>query len=319
MKREPKIAIVIPNFNGKELLESCLKTIKANTSFSNYEIIVVDNGSTDGSVEKIRKDFPEVLLITNPQNFGFSKACNQGARLALERGADYLLFLNNDTKILTKNWLEELLAVALSDEKIGIVGPRITGSYEYYPREGYYPSVLSELIKPKTYPPLGEVNLVAGVAFLVSKRLIEKIGLLDEVFSPFLCEDMDYFIRARKMGFKIFFTPKVVIAHVGSATIKKIDDERRNYVFFIHKRNTLIFTKKHFSILRFVWEVIVGFAGAFMVKKDPEQPFSLRNIQPNKEPLQRLHLLIKAIVDAFLAEPNIPHYAAREPKPLSQG
>jgi len=309
MKREPKIAIVIPNFNGKELLENCLRTIKANTSFQNYEIIVVDNGSTDGSVEKIRKDFPEVLLITNPQNFGFSKACNQGARLALERGADYVLFLNNDTKILTKNWLEELLVVALSDEKIGIVGPSITGSY---PSRGYYPSVLSDLIKPKTYLP-GEVDLINGAAFLVSKRLIEKIGLLDEVFSPFGFEDTDYFIRTRKMGFKIFFTPKVVIAHVGSATVKKIGEERRNYVLFIGRRNTLILIKKHFSILRFMWEVVVSFASVFVVRKDPEQPLGLRNIQPKKKPLQELRLLIKAIADAFRAEPNIPHYAAQKP------
>jgi GT2 family glycosyltransferase len=298
--KNPKVAIVIPNFNGRELLANCLESIKSTTSYPNLEIIVVDNGSTDGSVEMIRRKFPEVVLITNPENLGFPKACNQGARLALNMGADYILFLNNDTKILTKGWIEKLVEIANQDEIIGIVGPKITGRIEYPPTNRIWPSRLSEVFKQKTFPTSTvQVNFIAGVAFFVSRRLIDGIGLLDEIFSPFLCEDMDYFIRTRKAGFKIIFTPDVIIDHVHSATIGRISEEKQDYVFFIHKRNSLILARKHFSILWFLWEVMFGLFEAIFVRRDLNRPFYLFNIRPSIRFRRRVILLLKAIVFAL--------------------
>jgi GT2 family glycosyltransferase len=300
--KNPKVAIVIPNFNGRELLANCLESIRSTSSYPNLEIIVVDNGSTDGSVEMIRRKFPEVLLITNPKNLGFPKACNQGARLALSRGADYILFLNNDTKILTKGWIEKLVEIANQDETIGILGPKITGRVEYPPTNRIWPSGLSEVFKQKTFPTSTvQVNFIAGVAFFVSRKLIDRIGLLDEIFSPFLCEDMDYFIRTRKAGFKIIFTPDVVIDHIHSATIGRISEEKQDYVFFIHKRNSFILARKHFSILWFLWEVMFGLFRAFFVKRDPNRPFYLFNIRPTKRFYKRVILLLKAMGFALSA------------------
>jgi len=296
----PKVAIVIPNFNGKRLLASCLKSVEKSTAYPNLEIIVVDNGSVDGSVEMVKKKFPKVLLIKNPKNLGFPKACNQGARLALRRGADYVLFLSNDTKILTEGWIEKLVEIASQDETIGVVGPKTVGKIEYPPTCKIYPSGLSVLFKQRTFPTSTiQVNLVAGVAFLVSKKLIDKIGFLDETFSPFLCEDIDYFIRTRKAGFKIIFTPDVVVNHIHSATIGKIAEERQDFVYFVYKRNSLVLARKHFSFLWFLWEIAFGLAGCFFVKKDPNRAFQIVKIKPNKRFFKRINLLLKAIVSAL--------------------
>jgi len=316
MKRWPKVAVVIPNFNGKNLLADCLRSIKNTACYPNLEIIVVDNGSTDGSVEMIKRKFPEVLLITNSKNLGFSKACNQGACLALERGADYVLFLVNDTKVLTQRWVEKFVRIAEQDKTIGIIGPKVVGTIQYPPTNKLYPSGLAEIFKVKTFPSrTTPVNFISGAAFFVSRKLIKTVGLLDEAFSPFMCDDLDYFIRTRKSGFKIIFTPEVVIDHVHSATIKKIAEKKADYVYFVHKRNSLILARKHFSVFWFLWEIAFGFVGAFFEKKDVDKPFYVFNIKPNKRFHKRLSLLLKAIVAALTVKESKPFPSATVANP----
>jgi len=119
----PKISIVIPNWNGQRFLADCLDFL-SKINWPDYQVIVVDNGSTDGSSEFIRNDFPQVILIENRENRGFASACNQGIKWGLKCGADYVLLLNNDT-VVAPDFLTKMAEAAEADEKVGIVGAKI--------------------------------------------------------------------------------------------------------------------------------------------------------------------------------------------------
>jgi len=106
MKKIPKVCVVIVNWNLRDYLEKCLKSLR-NTNYANFEVIVVDNGSQDGSVEMIRKKFPEVHLIINEQNLGYVKGNNQGIKFALEKfNPDYIVLANSDIEFIQKKLVE---------------------------------------------------------------------------------------------------------------------------------------------------------------------------------------------------------------------
>lgn len=109
----PKVSVIIPNFNGKGLLSSCLESL-AHVNYSNLELIVVDNGSEDGSIFYLQKNFPKVKVLSLGANFGFGRAVNEGAKVAKGK---YLMFLNNDTQV-TKNFLYPLVSALGENRKI---------------------------------------------------------------------------------------------------------------------------------------------------------------------------------------------------------
>ena len=118
-----KVTIILLNWNGKEDTIECLESLK-HITYPNYEILLVDNGSTDGSVECFRERYPGMEIIENGENLGFAEGNNVGIRRAMDEGADYVLLLNNDT-VVDPEFLGELVKVGESDPKIGIVGPKI--------------------------------------------------------------------------------------------------------------------------------------------------------------------------------------------------
>ncbi|PIZ71178.1 MAG: glycosyltransferase family 2 protein, partial [Candidatus Portnoybacteria bacterium CG_4_10_14_0_2_um_filter_44_20] len=117
---KPLVSIIIPNLNGEKFLEDCLESLREQTC-RNFEIILIDNGSTDNSVSRAKKFFPEVKIIKNQENLGFAKANNQGFEISK---GEYIATLNNDT-VVDRNWLKELVAVAEKDENIGMVASKI--------------------------------------------------------------------------------------------------------------------------------------------------------------------------------------------------
>ncbi len=121
--RIPKVSLIILNWNGKDVLQECLRSA-GGLDYPNYDIIVVDNGSTDGSQGFIQQNFPKVYLIENGQNLGFAEGQNIGIRYAMGEGADYLFVLNNDITF-DRSVLKELIAAFEDDESIGIAGPRL--------------------------------------------------------------------------------------------------------------------------------------------------------------------------------------------------
>jgi len=293
MKKNPKIAIVIPNWNGRELLRNCLESIKKNTSHSNYEITVVDDASTDDSVEMVKKEFPDVRLICNKENLGFPKACNRGIKYALEKcNPDYVLLQNNDTEIIQKGWLESLIAVAEHDDEIGIVSCKIiqpSGELQH----------AAGLVKPWewSWAELGdqekitEVDVVTGQAFLMRKEVIEKIGLLDEGFSPFLWEEFDYCIRVKKAGYKIVFDPKVTLIHHGKASIKKKGED---VIFFVDKRNKVRFMLLNFPLKWIILETPYDILSLFLEKKDQRIRLTPTNVKIRRNFSKKLGLFLKA-------------------------
>jgi hypothetical protein len=203
-KKYPKVSIVILNWNGKELTYNCLKSIKKKTNYPNYEIIVIDQCSTDGSIEMIEKNFLEVKLIKNRENVGFSAGNNQGFRIAKGK---YIMMLNNDT-LVTPNWLSTLVDVMESDESIACVGSRIVSSLED--------------VKKERKRDVEEVQTAGGAAMLIRKSVIRRIGDLDaKNFSPIYGEENDWCYRARNHGYKVVIANKSIVIHLGSTAMKK--------------------------------------------------------------------------------------------------
>jgi len=219
--KNKKVCIIILNFNGKNLIRNCLESIKNNTLYKNYKVIVVDNASTDSSVEIIRKNFGWIDLVQNKKNYGFSKGNNIGIKYALKKyNPDYFLLLNNDTKV-TKNWLTNLVKVAESNKRIGILGCRQL-NFKGKPAisAGW---ILPHKVKYYWGNEIKEVNWVSGACWLIKKEVIKKIGFIDECFTYY--EETDFIARARKAGFRIVYVPSSVIYHKGGVTYKKFDDE----------------------------------------------------------------------------------------------
>jgi GT2 family glycosyltransferase len=232
----PITYLVIVNWNGRQILQKCLTSLFANTANANCKVVVVDNASTDGSVEMVQENFPQVNLIRNAQNAGFSKANNQAIRLALENGAKQILLLNNDVEITAPKWLKELSEVLESDSKIGIVGCKllypdgtiqhaggvITLRVPHHRGEGEEDT--------GQYDKVEFVDYVTGAVLLIKSDVVRRIGLLDEGFSPLYYEDTDWCVRARLSGCKVAYTPKpALIHHCGSSSSKLASETKRFY------------------------------------------------------------------------------------------
>jgi len=219
------LSIIIVNWNTRELLKQCLASIDYPA-----EIIVVDNGSTDGSREMISDQWLMVKLIANNKNLGFAKANNQGIKIAK---GEFILLLNSDTKIKS-NSLKKLITFAKRKKDWGVVGPRLLnqdGSIQF--SCFHFPSIkgafeqfwLGKIGAFEKFAPKGkketEVEAVAGAAFLIPRKVIARVGLLDERYF-FYFEDLDYCRRVKKAGLKVYYLPEAEIIHFhGSSAQKK--------------------------------------------------------------------------------------------------
>ena len=228
----PLVYVIIVNFNGLEYTKRCLESL-AKAKYSNFEILVVDNGSEEAESEILKRLFPNLLrLIKLKENVGFAAGTNVGISYALEEGAKYFFLLNNDT-IVDSDVLEDLVAFADKDPKIGIVGPKI-----FVLRNGKQTNLVQSLgAKVNLY--LGEtspikgkmhqgrfdepfsVDYVSGCAMLVKRNVIEDLGFLDPRYFMYV-EEVDYCLRARRRGFQIWGVPKARIWHRGEASVSDL-------------------------------------------------------------------------------------------------
>jgi len=247
-----KISIVILNYNGKNLLKKCLRSIQKNTIYKNYEVIVVDNDSHDKSMEMVKKLFPKIKMIQNPENYGFPKGNNIGLKKAIKnKNVKFVLLLNNDTEV-TKNWLKEMVRVANSDERIGIVGSKlILPNGKIQKSCCNYKYGLSRKFAPQKRE---VVDSLVAACMLIKRSVIEKIGFLDENFFPIYYEDVDFCLRAEKVGYRTVYAPQSKVYHHKGITMKKQD-----WQFEAYHTNRLRFFSKHFPtswlIIRFLIEL----------------------------------------------------------------
>jgi len=215
----PKAYIIILNWNGWRDTLACLAALEV-LDYPNCQVVVVDNGSTDGSAEEIRKAKPQVTLIETGQNLGFAKANNIGIRYALDQGANYVWLLNNDT-IVDPGALSAMVELAERDRRVGVVG-----SVLYYMEQptkvqawgGGRVSLLTGRSCHLRAP--GEPHYITGASMLLRREALEQVGLLDEGFFMYW-EDVDLSFRLRQRGWMVAVTPGSRVLHKESASVKK--------------------------------------------------------------------------------------------------
>lgn len=242
--------IVIVNWNGKALLDKCLSSIYRNTT-EECQIIVVDNASTDSSADMVHEKYPQVKLIKNTVNEGFSKANNRGIRYALQRHAKYILLLNSDVEITGKKWLNEFLSVIESNNKIGVVGCKLIFPNGTLQHAGGLVRLSVPCNRGEGEKDVGQYNnaesvdYVTGAALMIKSETIRRIGLLDEGFSPLYYEDTDWCIRAKLYGYTVIYNPKSTLIHHCGASSNKLGSERKS---FYAKRSFIRFVLLNYQI-----------------------------------------------------------------------
>jgi GT2 family glycosyltransferase len=226
----PKVCIVTLNWNGLEDTIECLDSLKKVT-YPNYEVVVVDNASSGKDVPVLRDKYADYAhVIANDKNHGFSEGNNIAIRYALEKQADYVLLLNNDT-VVDPGFLSELVTIAESDKRVGIESAKVY-FYDSPNRLWHVGGKVNwHLGTFKTYganqEDLGQFDQVAdrdfvyATAMLIRRRLIDTIGLLDSKFF-FGIEEYDYCQRAKKAGFRVVYVPKAKVWHKIGASRKKL-------------------------------------------------------------------------------------------------
>ncbi len=263
------LAIVIVNYNTRDLLRACLRSVYGSEGNFSYHITVVDNASGDGSVEMVRDEFPQTRIISTPKNGGFAYANNIGLRSygfgqnhPIEELPRYALLLNPDTEV-TPTALAEMLALMETRSDIGASGPRLIlpdGRLDKACRRAF-PSPTSFIYRglglsklfprhPRfaqynlTYLPEDqetEVDSVVGAFMLVRREALEAAGLLDESFFMY-GEDLDWAWRIKQAGWKIWYYPKVIVYHhKGAASRGNVRVRRAFYDAMA------IFVRKHYK------------------------------------------------------------------------
>ena len=254
--KEPKIAIIIINWNTYQLTFNCLKSLKACT-YKNKTIFFVDNGSKDGSGDKIALEFPDINFIKNEINEGFTGANNKALKVILKQNFDYVLLLNNDTEV-KPNFLSLLEARMDSDQNLAATQPLILdfpnkntiwnggGSFNSFfglSKTRYNGLIYKPQLKIETF-----TEWISGCCILVKIEVIKKVGLLDNRFFAYF-EDVDWSIRMTKLGYKLGVVPKSIIYHQSSGSTKMNNTSNEGnlspYAHYLNVRNHIYLIKKH--------------------------------------------------------------------------
>jgi len=232
------VSVIIVNWNTRDILRDCLSSVFKETQGLEFEVIVIDNGSDDGSVEMVEADFPEAIVIANAENRGFAAANNQG--IAIAKGS-FILLLNSDTMILD-DAIGKTVVFARTHPDAAVVGCRVLNPDHTMQRTCFmYPSVLNTFLGAtylyKIFPKskffgrehmmwwgrddVQAVDVVTGCFMLVRRRAIEQVGLMDERYFVY-GEETDWCYRFKKAGWKIMFSPDGRIIHyAGQSTSHK--------------------------------------------------------------------------------------------------
>ncbi len=258
------VSIIIVNWNTKELLKGCLESIYEQTKGVEFEVIVVDNASSDGSKEMVANEFPEVVLIANRDNRGFAAANNQAMEMAKGR---YVLLLNSDTVIL-KDVIAGMISYSDSHTKVGIAGCRVLNpDGTLQPTCFMFPSVLNMFLYStylnKLFPKSRffgrerltwwdrsnerDVDVVTGCFMFVRREAIEKVGLMDEQYYVY-GEETDWCYRFKNSGWKVVFVPSGEIIHFGGASSSQVKSRMRLQL----AGSILLFFKKHRGLVSYM-------------------------------------------------------------------
>lgn len=271
-----KVTIIIPNWNGKHFLKTSLNSLKGQT-FKDFEIIVVDNGSTDGSIEFLQDNYPEVRIIRFSENRGFSAAVNAGIK---EAKGEYIALLNNDAEVDPK-WLEELVYALERYPEVGFCASKMVNYFnrsiidtagDGFSRYGIAFKRGSGKPDGPEYNKEEYVFGACGGAAIYRREVFDKIGLFDEDFFAYL-EDVDLSFRAQLRGFKCLYVPTAIVYHMMGGTsggksysVKRMAGKVANKLFVLIKDmpGTLILKNLFFIFFAFIIEGGLLFLSIFI-------------------------------------------------------
>jgi GT2 family glycosyltransferase len=304
--RKPRVSVVIPNLNGSALIAGCLASLERQT-FKDFEAIVVDNGSTDGSVDLVRAGFPWVAaVIENKANLGFARACNQGIEAA---GGGLVALLNNDTEAHPA-WLEELVRAADADPAAGMFATKTlffdkrdvidTAGHLIY-RDGLNRGRGRLEVDRGQYDAVTDVFFPSGAAALYRMKMLDEIGPFDEHHFAY-GDDTDVGIRGRLAGWTCVFVPAAVVYHRYSATTGEYSPAK----VFLVERNRIWIVWKYFparhiaaspfySLVRYGYQAYGALAGKGAAGRFAERHSAWRLVPA----------VIKAYVSAFAGLPRV--------------
>ncbi len=271
------ISVIIVNYNTRDLIRACIESIYDNTRGISYEIIVVDNASSDDSTKMLKDDFKDVRLIASKVNGGFAYANNLGIKESLGR---YVFLLNSDTIVL-KDVMEKMIGYMDENETIGMLGPKLLNKdlthqtsisgFPTFKREVYHMYKLKNVLKiplvksffvkfggafgskdvqqyMKNYQSIEEpeeVQVLVGAALLIRRQVIEEIGMLDERYFMYY-EEIDYCLQAFKAGWSRVYYPHAQIIHLIGQSSEKLSA----MTFYERYRSMILYFRKNFGRLK---------------------------------------------------------------------
>jgi GT2 family glycosyltransferase len=298
------LSVSIVNHNNRELLDGCLASVFGGTRDLDFEVIVIDNASDDGSAAMVREKYPTAVLIENRERLGFAANQNQGLKRA---AGEFIVLLNNDT-VVQPGALEKLVAFMRANPRTGLAGPRLLNSDGSLQESCYRTPTLGVLFCDATFissifprhPSFGgykrwahdavrEVPSISGACVIARKAAVDGVGFLDERFFMYF-EDHDWCLRFRRAGWKIHFVPDAEVVHLGGGSEGQLGHDR----FDTFYRGMDLFYEKHYgraslffvallnvigSALRIAgWGALSPFGSAFRERFKTRAPYFKRRI-----------------------------------------
>lgn len=301
MTLKPKIAIIILNWNGKRDTLACLHSVAA-IDYANRTTIVVDNGSTDGSADTIRSQFPDVMLIENRENLGFAEGNNVGILFALKTDADLIFLLNNDT-VVDPGLLNAFASCFEEHPEAGILGAKIClfdqrDTLDHWggmwnSKSGQFDLIgLRRKADAEGADGPQKIDYVCGAALIAKREVWEQIGLLEPRFF-LIWEESDFCFRARKAGFATLTCPKALIYHKVSASF--VGKPHSTYFWW---RNRLLWIERNCTSnerTRLYWKVLLpDIAHLLKIRLLKTVQLALRKrLSPKKDYRQQEEKLLK--------------------------
>ncbi len=314
--QEPNVLIIIPNYNGvsveyksKPIIKQCLDSLK-KTSYRNYSVLVTDDLSTDNSVNYIKKNYPYVKIIKRASNSGYTENANTGLRYFIKnKHFDYALLLDSDTIIIYKNWLKELINLAVKEKDAGIVGCNLVypdgntqGNVTRFKDRFSLRIIGKNEVHKSEYNSIRDAQIVPGAMHLIKRSTLEKIGFLDCNFVNGY-NDEDYCLRVKKSGLRVLYNGKVKVTHLQNFTIKNTNNNKGSTSKKYNSlRNSFYFLRKHKDVVGIsrlpVWYLIYFLSG-ITVSDAKSGEVRLSSIRINKNIKTNVSITIKALIDSF--------------------
>ena len=253
--KKPKVIIIILTWNGKEVTAECLESIEKIT-YPNYEVLVVDNGSSDDSDVYLKMKFPWISVIKIKKNIGFTGGSNRGLREALTKDCDLFFLLNNDTIVAT-DFLDNLVDEFLQHPDAGLANPKIyfydepkriwwVGGCISFFLGGYHYAF--KKVDTGKYDTVRTVNFNTGCGLLIKREVLDKVGLLNEKLYGY-GEDLEWCLRINKAGFRGLYVPASVIWHKEGVDFKK--NTNNAFRRYLTTRNLTYIFYKHYPTMKF--------------------------------------------------------------------